>query len=342
MSEESLKALFYPFESGTRPIAAGSRVLFLNGQVCAGLPRLGQCDLTVQQYFRPYAAALEQAGHKTVIEVERADFDIVLVHAGRQREETMFALATAAKSARPGGMIFCAAANDAGGKKLKADVESLGLSPSVISKFKSRVVIAENSSANGERVEAALKAGAYQPVLSGGYVSRPGIFCWDRIDAGSALLAETLPALAGKGADFGCGYGYLSAHILKTSPAVSVIACIDADARAIEACRLTLTQRNADKSRACYLWSDITNAAGGLPDALDWIVMNPPFHEGSAALPRIGTAFIERAATCLRPGGTLWMVANAQLPYEKILAANFSRSDRLLEGKAYKVYKAQR
>jgi 16S rRNA G1207 methylase RsmC len=36
------------------------------------------------------------------------------------------------------------------------------------------------------------------------------------------------------------------------------------------------------------------------------------------------------------------MVANANLPYEKILALNFSRSDRLLEGKGYKVYKAEK
>jgi 16S rRNA (guanine1207-N2)-methyltransferase len=70
--------------------------------------------------------------------------------------------------------------------------------------------------------------------------------------------------------------------------------------------------------------------------------MNPPFHEGSSTLPRIGAAFIERAASCLRPGGALWMVANAHLPYEKILAASFSRSDRLRESNGYKVYKAEK
>jgi 16S rRNA (guanine1207-N2)-methyltransferase len=342
MSEESLKALFYPLESGARQIAAGSRVLYVNGQVCSGLSYLSDCDLTVQQYFRPYAAALERASYKTVTEVEETGFDTAFVYGGRQREETMYALAAAVRAVKPRGLIVCAAANDAGGKRLAADVKNIGLAPSVISKYKSRIVIAENASADGEQIDAARRAGSYQTVMNGEYISRPGIFCWDRVDVGSALLTEALPALAGRGADFGCGYGYISANILKSSSAVTEIACIDADLRAIEACRRTLGQTGINENRIRYFWSDITNATENLPVGLDWIAMNPPFHQGSSTLPRIGSAFIERAAACLRPGGTLWMVANANLPYEKILAANFSQSDRLLEGKGYKVYKAER
>jgi len=341
MSEESLKALFYPFESGMKPISAGSKVLFINGQVCGGLSYIGQCDLTAQQYFRPYASALEQAGYKTVTEVEGSGFDVALVHAGRQREETTFALAAAINAVRPDGVIFSAAANDAGGKRLEADFENLGLLPSAISKYKSRVVIAENRKLDRRRIDAALEAGSYQSVLNNEYISRPGVFCWNRIDAGSALLAEALPALTGRGADFGCGYGYLSAHVLK-SGTVSELTCVDADARAVEACRRTIGQKDVNERRVAYAWTDITNPREILPTGLDWIVMNPPFHEGAAANPRIGTAFIERAAACLRPGGALWMVANAGLPYEKILAAKFSRSDRLREDKGYKVYKAEK
>ena len=53
-----------------------------------------------------------------------------------------------------------------------------------------------------------------------GLWSQPGVFSWNRIDPGSALLAQTLPALSGKGADFGCGVGYL-AHTVLASPAVT-------------------------------------------------------------------------------------------------------------------------
>ncbi|MGS8570825.1 methyltransferase, partial [Salmonella enterica subsp. enterica serovar Braenderup] len=57
-----------------------------------------------------------------------------------------------------------------------------------------------------------------------GYVSRPGLFAWDRVDTASALLAEHLPAdLAGRVADLGAGYGYLSAQLIARCPAVSSV-----------------------------------------------------------------------------------------------------------------------
>ena len=39
--------------------------------------------------------------------------------------------------------------------------------------------------------------------------SQPGVFAWDRIDPGSALLAEHLPAMKGEGVDLGAGSGEL-------------------------------------------------------------------------------------------------------------------------------------
>ncbi len=43
------------------------------------------------------------------------------------------------------------------------------------------------------------------------FLSRPGVFAWDRIDPASALLAEHLPAdLAGRAADLGAGYGFVA------------------------------------------------------------------------------------------------------------------------------------
>ena len=83
------------------------------------------------------------------------------------------------------------------------------------------------------------------------WLSRPGIFSWDRIDDGSALLARHLPDdLAGHVADFGCGWGYLARQMLQ--PAVTHIDLIDAEHLALDAARANITD-----PRASFHWLDL-------------------------------------------------------------------------------------
>ena len=56
-------------------------------------------------------------------------------------------------------------------------------------------------------------------LVDGRFETAPGMFSHDRIDPGSRLLAETLPAdLSGKVADFCAGWGYLSAELIDALP----------------------------------------------------------------------------------------------------------------------------
>ena len=342
MAADPLKALFYSFEPGRLRLPGGVAILFVNGRVCPGLEYLRECRITAQQYFRPYAKALQLAGVETITEIPEGKlFDAVLISGARQHTEGLSGLAAALRILRADGLLACAAANDAGGRRLEDDLGALGVKCNAESKYKSRIVVTGRpQDAETDKVKAAIAAGSYQPVVEDLYISRPGVFCWDRVDTGSALLAENLPVMAGRGADFGCGYGFLACHILRASQAVSELVCIDADARAVECCRRTLEKNGFGGVNTKYLWADITDPAEVLPRDLDWIVMNPPFHEGKKALPGIGAAFIGRAASSLRSGGELWMVANAALPYEKILAANFRQNVRLREENGYKLYQA--
>ncbi|MFB2351671.1 methyltransferase, partial [Priestia megaterium] len=50
----------------------------------------------------------------------------------------------------------------------------------------------------------ALAAGAPRLSADLGLWTQPGVFSWDRIDPGTALLLARLPPQAGVGADFGC------------------------------------------------------------------------------------------------------------------------------------------
>jgi 16S rRNA (guanine1207-N2)-methyltransferase len=179
-----------------------------------------------------------------------------------------------------------------------------------------------------------------RPIADGRFMSRPGIFAWDRIDVASALLAEHLPDnLAGRAADLGAGFGYLSAELLTRCPGITALHAYEAESRALELARTNLKSFEA-RTPIEYRWHDV---AAGLPDSYDVIVTNPPFHAQRAIdRPDIGRRFIAVAADSLRPGGKLWLVANRHLPYENVLSENFDVVRTVVQQHGYKIIEAVR
>ena len=140
--------------------------------------------------------------------------------------------------------------------------------------------------------------------------------------------------MSGQGADFGCGIGILSRTILR-HPQVQHLVMLDIDRRATE-----MAGRNVEDSRAEIRWADVR---GGVRlDRLDFVVMNPPFHDGGAEDRSLGQSFIRKAAEVLRPGGLCWLVANRHLPYEGVLTSAFKRVALKAEAEGYKIYEAQK
>ena len=168
-----------------------------------------------------------------------------------------------------------------------------------------------------------------------GLWSQPGVFSWDRPDPGTALLAETLPPLSGAGADLGSGYGLLALKVLAASPKITRLALIDIDRRAIDAAR-----KNVDDPRATFHWADARTDAAF--EGLDFVVANPPFHDGGTEDRTLGQSFIRRAHQVLRKGGVAWIVANRHLPYEAVLAELFSAVLVRAEAKGFKVFEARK
>ncbi len=343
MDKSAADALFWPMTTGALPPpGAGGRVLYAGARMAEGVPPPERAGGWVfVQFFKPWADALAAYDMQHSWPGEERMFNHAFVLGGRQADETRGFLANAALRLADGGWLAAAAANDEGGKRLPQEFAALGLEAESAAKYHARIVWGRKNAAAFDAVKARAWAdrAALQPCALTGFISCPGLFSWDRIDAGSLLLAQHLPDdMKGRGADFGCGYGYLGRVLADRYPGIKSLICLDADARAVAACARNLA--GAAFTVECRQ-ADLTGDKG-LPANLDWIVMNPPFHEGKAAHSAIGGAFIRHAARSLHRGGMLYMVANNRLPYENELQAHFGEVKKIAEKNGYKIYCAVR
>jgi 16S rRNA (guanine1207-N2)-methyltransferase len=339
-ADAALRTLLMPFASPGLPALARSRVLFANARALPALPAAAR-DWCLQQAFKPFVDALAQRELACSIELPEGPFDVALVLLPRQKRQARALLAACWTRLAPGGVLVVAAGNETGGRSLPKELGALAAAPvESLSKHHCRAAwVRRDGDGGGEIAREWLAADAPEPIEGGRFLSRPGVFAWDRIDAASRLLAEHLPTdLRGRGADLGCGYGYLSVQALERAPAITALDLYEADARA-----LALARANLERVQGVALdfrWHDV---AAGLPRAdYDFIVSNPPFHSGKADEPELGRAFIRAAAASLKEGGRLVMVANRHLPYEAELAARFASVRVLAQDGAFKVFEAQR
>jgi 16S rRNA (guanine1207-N2)-methyltransferase len=334
--DPALDTLLLPLASGAVAWPAPGRTLFLRARAGAALEPWRARGITCEQGFKPWADALAAAGQR-VVDAQPGHFERVLVLSPRQRTESRALLARAVSQAMPGGVVLAAAANNEGARSMQDDLARLAGPVQALSKHHCRVCW---TAPLGEGVDRALleqwlALDAPRRIADGRFLSRPGLFAWDRIDAASALLASCLPAdLAGRCADLGAGFGYLSSEVLARCPGVTAIDLYEAEARALALARDNLACARVPVG---LHWHDVTT---GLPQAYDAIVSNPPFHQGRADEPALGLGFIAAAAAALRPGGRLWLVANRHLPYEAALSSGFTHVRTVREDAGFKVIEA--
>jgi 16S rRNA (guanine1207-N2)-methyltransferase len=248
--------------------------------------------------------------------------------------ERRFVLAQGLRALTQGGLLVALAPKTKGGARLGGELTAFGCEVREDARRHHRICQSRRP-ARPVGLSEAMDAGAPQISPTLRLWTQPGVFSWDRVDPGTSLLLEHLAGLAGRGADLGCGVGVLALRALE-NPALITLACIDNDRRAIGAAR-----RNIADERAQLLHADLRGPASGL-EGLDFVVMNPPFHEGGHEDRGLGLAFISAAAAILRPGGVCRMVANIALPYEGRLRAVFANVRMLAQRGGYKVYEAIR
>lgn len=340
----ALRALFWPFETGTLHVPA-SPVLFFGARAGAWIGAQATERWQCEQPFAPWAEALRQQRITVQPRLDAESAATTLLLPPRQRDEARSLLARALRSTAIGGLLVAAAGNNDGARSLESDLRALAGAVHSQSKHKSRVLWTRVDHGTIDRALMDEWLSLDEPRRLGegdaAFWTRPGLFAWDRVDPASALLASQLPAtLGGRVADLGAGWGYLTMHLLRQCPGITAIDLYEANARALDPARRNLADLLAGRtSPACEVqWHDV---ATGLPRRYDAIVSNPPFHIGRADAPQLGRAFIDSAAAALEADGQAWIVANRHLPYEALLGERFRIVSTPVQRDGFKVLHAR-
>jgi 16S rRNA (guanine1207-N2)-methyltransferase len=273
-------------------------------------------------------------GSSDLADLAEGSLDEIVIQAPAGVAERRYVLAQALRALKVEGRLTALAPKDRGGLRMNKELAAFGCTVGESAKRHQRICVALKP-ANIVGLDAAIAEGAPRRLDGDGLWTQPGVFSWDRLDPGSALLLKSLPLLSGAGVDLGCGIGVL-AHAVLTSPKVAKLALVDLDRRAVEAAK-----RNVNDPRVEVVQADARRGAD-LATGLDFVVTNPPFHETGNEDKGLGQAFITSAAAMLRKGGVLWIVANRHLPYEAVLNESFKNVRPVADAGGFKVYEARK
>jgi 16S rRNA (guanine1207-N2)-methyltransferase len=282
----------------------------------------------IQQGSFPEHHALTARGFDVSPEV-RGRFAAALVILPRAKQEARARIAAAVAGLAPGASLWIDGQKTDGIDAVLKEMRGLAPVDEVISKAHGKIF--RVTLPQGDWLPASWAARPHE--VSPGFVTRPGVFSADGVDPGSALLAQHLPErMPSRVVDLGAGWGWLSAQALK-HPGIEVIHLVEAEHAALESARDNVTD-----PRARFHWADARDFT--LPEPVNGAIMNPPFHEGRVADPRLGAAFIATAARLLTGAGRLWLVANRHLPYESILTEKFAQVTEIGGDNRFKIIEA--
>jgi 16S rRNA (guanine1207-N2)-methyltransferase len=169
------------------------------------------------------------------------------------------------------------------------------------------------------------------------YISKPGIFGWNKIDRGSAFLIEHLSQFLSRYdkapeslLDLGCGYGYLACEASR-HPFTSITAT-DNNATALAAAKENLAQLSHPNCQVIA-----ADAGDQLNQLYDTILCNPPFHQGFTVDDDLSMKFLYNSKQLLSSIGQALFVVNSFIPLEYKAKQYFRHADILANNGAFKL-----
>ncbi|MFN2153392.1 MAG: methyltransferase [Anaerolineales bacterium] len=280
------------------------------------------------------------------------DFVVLLIPKERRYARTL--LLAAWQALKPGGKLLLAGPGKGGAKAVITDAERLFGNISVLG-YRNHQRLA--ASIRGEALPDPLPPEFHQPGVAPGsrhivevhrpegalrLETHPGIFSWEALDEGTALLLEHLRVEHGARVwDVGCGYGGIGLSAALAGAGFVIMS--DVNLLAVQ-----YAQKNAKsigfENRVQVFPADGLNFARLSPlDALrfDLIVSNPAFHQGRQVDHSMPAALIAQASNFLAPEGRLFLVANRFLNYDKSMREIFRHVTRIAETNKFHVIEAK-
>ncbi len=170
------------------------------------------------------------------------------------------------------------------------------------------------------------------------FYTRPGLFAWEGLDAGTRLLFEVLELNPHDHVlDLGCGSGLVGA-VAAHEAAEGRVVLVDVSASALEAARRTLRLYKLPCERVEVRYSDIIDAVRD--EKFDVVATYPPVHQGWGTEREVALQFVRDAPKVLRPDGRLYVVGAAGLPYKRLLRELFGDVQVLADVGSHQVYRA--
>lgn len=171
-------------------------------------------------------------------------------------------------------------------------------------------------------------------------VSIPGVFSFDRLDEGSALLLEALTGkhpkkILGRTLDFGCGSGVLGLAAKALYPDIA-LEMVDINWFALQCAERSAKINGLDaKIYASDGWAEVEGR-------VDAVISNPPFHSGISTEYQTSESFIRMAPSKMSKHSPLLLVANRFLKYPSQIETSFGMCDTVNQTGKFSVYLARR
>jgi 16S rRNA (guanine1207-N2)-methyltransferase len=160
----------------------------------------------------------------------------------------------------------------------------------------------------------------------------PGVFSQNSLDTGTEILLANLPEnMMGKVLDFGCGAGIIAAYIGTVYPQTK-LSLVDVSALALHSAQTTLTLNDLTGE---YIAS---NSLSHIKDRYDFVISNPPFHQGVKTYYAATEQFLADIKQNLTPKGCITIVANSFLKYAPIMEKAIGKTKTLCIKKGFAIY----